>query len=70
MVLLADIPSLGVGRLENREARELYGQEKEKDLLLPKESWYRAKGLACSSDQICITWTSTCGLPHKFHGRY
>lgn len=67
MVLLADIPSLGVGRLENREARELYGQEKEKDLLLPKESWYRAKGLACSSDQICITWASTCGLPHKFH---
>eukprot|EP01012_Entosiphon_sulcatum_P000662 TRINITY_DN10113_c0_g1_i1.p1 TRINITY_DN10113_c0_g1~~TRINITY_DN10113_c0_g1_i1.p1 ORF type:complete len:1008 (-),score=117.50 TRINITY_DN10113_c0_g1_i1:166-3153(-) len=48
------IPSIGVGRLRNRDDKALYGKKQEQQLLVCAEEWYKERALICSREQICI----------------
>eukprot|EP00667_Euglena_gracilis_P001269 EG_transcript_1269 len=54
MCFLSSIPSLGVGRLMNRDDRKLYNTPQEKDLLQPAGEWYKEIAVKCSADQVSI----------------
>eukprot|EP01006_Ploeotia_vitrea_P000817 TRINITY_DN103701_c0_g1_i1.p1 TRINITY_DN103701_c0_g1~~TRINITY_DN103701_c0_g1_i1.p1 ORF type:complete len:951 (+),score=97.02 TRINITY_DN103701_c0_g1_i1:109-2853(+) len=54
VMFLSAIPSIGAGRLANRDDRRLYGTTKEKDLFVSANDWYRDRSLQASKEQICV----------------
>eukprot|EP01079_Euglenida_sp_SAG-EU17-18_P007872 gene7872-1406_t len=53
-IFLSGIPSIGVGRLKNRDDRKLYGTPKEVLLLRPSDEWYRHRSLLASKEQVGV----------------
>jgi protein transport protein SEC24 len=51
---LAGLPSVGDGKLSNRNDRKLYHQPKEFVLSTPGNDWYKNRALACSQSQISV----------------
>eukprot|EP01062_Namystynia_karyoxenos_P014626 TRINITY_DN15275_c0_g1_i1.p1 TRINITY_DN15275_c0_g1~~TRINITY_DN15275_c0_g1_i1.p1 ORF type:complete len:1080 (+),score=262.58 TRINITY_DN15275_c0_g1_i1:77-3241(+) len=53
-VYAAGLPSVGVGKLKNRDDRQAYGTPKEAALLRSADPWYKEIALYASHIQVCI----------------
>jgi protein transport protein SEC24 len=51
---LASCPSVGEGRLKNREDPKLFHHAKEHSMTLPATEWYKERALACSHAHISV----------------
>ncbi|CAZ83833.1 unnamed protein product [Tuber melanosporum] len=54
IVLTATLPSLGAGKLENREDKKLLGTSKESSLLQTANSFYKSFAVECSKNQVSV----------------
>lgn len=60
------VPSVGVGKIKNRDNAALYGTENEHKLRIPEDPFYKRFAAECSRVQISIDvfafrWVSACG---------
>lgn len=53
-VMLSSLPSTGAGRLKHRDSPKIYGTPQEHKLFTPQESFYRARALEMSRQQISV----------------
>jgi len=53
-VFLSSLPTVGLGRLKNREDPKAIGTEAESKLLVCQEEFYRGLANRCSRQQICV----------------
>ncbi|PWN40909.1 hypothetical protein IE81DRAFT_325090 [Ceraceosorus guamensis] len=53
-IFLSTIPTLGPGALKHREDTKLYGTDKERNLFIPQDGWYRGVAEECVEAGIGI----------------
>ena len=51
---VSSLPTVGDGKLQNRNDRKLYNQPKEHTMTLPNGDWYKQRSLACTQAQISV----------------
>ena len=65
MCFLSSTPSLGIGRLVNRDDKKAYGTPKEKELLQPASPWYKEIAHKAATDQVwTVVGVGLCRGPH------
>jgi len=54
VVFQSNLPTVGLGKLKNRESAQAIGTEAECKLITCQDEWYRKMGALCSRHQICV----------------